>query len=300
MKVLLVGLGYTSRRLAEELVLRGHEVVGLCRSPVEPLRGVRVEHGDATDPSTFTSLPRDFDALVLALSAGERSESAYRRTYLAAAETARSAFPNTRLLFVSSTAVYAERDGEPVDDDTPPRPDTATARVLFEAEQAASRGPCLVVRPSGIYGPGRTALLQRLLAGGIAQQEENVWTSRIHRDDLALALAFCIERPDLEGSLLASDPEPAQLGAMQEWIRAQLETREGEGVPPIADAAAIGSRARTQPGTEKPRREEPRRSRRIQATRLASLGFAFRYPSYREGYAREIYAELLQKSSRAE
>jgi nucleoside-diphosphate-sugar epimerase len=270
MNVLVVGLGYVGSPLAAELARLGHEVLGLRRREAPEPAGVRVLQGDATAPDTWARVPSEFEQVVVLLSAGERNEAAYERTYLKGARAIRARFPRARLVWVSSTAVYADDGAGVVTDDTQANASAGTPAVLLAAEGAVRTGPHLIVRPSGIYGPGRTTLLERLRREELGQDERDTWTNRIHQEDLVRCLTFCIERPELSGTLLASDSEPAQLGSMQDWVLARLG-----GVPAVATAAARGSRANA----------EPRRSRRIQPTRLTGLGFSWQYPSYREGYA---------------
>jgi len=269
MNVLVVGLGYVGGPLAAELARRGHQVLGLRRGASPAPEGVSVVQSDVTTPAAWAQVPGDFEQVVVLLSAGQRSEAAYERTYVAGSRSVRARFPHSRLLWVSSTAVYDGDGAASVTDETRANPTSGTAAILARAEHEVTTGPHLIVRPSGIYGPGRTTLLERLRRGELTPEEREVWTNRIHREDLIRALTFCIERPELGGTVLASDCEPAQLGTMQDWVLSKLG-----GVPTVPTAAAPGSRAGA----------EARRSRRIQPTRLTALGFSWRYPSYRDGY----------------
>lgn len=80
----------------------------------------------------------------------------------------------SRLVFISSPSVYfslADRLNQR-EDMTLPRPFTAYARSKIEAEAlvraAPETGP-VILRPRGIYGPGDTALLPRLLTAARAR-----------------------------------------------------------------------------------------------------------------------------------
>jgi len=294
MKILIVGLGYVGLPLAGGLARHGHEVHALRRTPLETPSFLHLHSGDATDPAALRRLDADFDQVLVLLSAGERSEAAYERTYLGGATAVRQAFPAARLIWVSSTAVYDAADDALIDDDTRATAPTGTSAVLLRAEAAAASGPHLIVRPSGIYGPERTTLLRRLARGDLTPAERATWTNRIHQSDLVRALAFCVDRPDLSGTLLASDQEPARLGDMQDWVQAELARRApphahaAGGVPAVATAAASpGAAAAPPPVSSAPSggsRAEARKSRRIIASRLTALGFTWRYPSYRDGY----------------
>jgi len=290
MLVLVIGLGYVGSLFAAGLVEGGHEVVGVRRGSGPAPRGVRVVEVDVTEPGLWQRLPSSVDRIVVLLSAGERSLQAYQHTYVTGAKSVRRAFPTAPVLWVSSTAVYDSDDDGAVDDDTPARASSGFGQALLDAEAAIQTGPHLIVRPSGIYGPGRTSLLHRLEAGDLRATELDLWTNRIHRDDLVRCLLYCTLHAKLEGTLIASDQTPAQLGEMQAWVQAELAARndgaaeeEDEGVPPVATAAARASATATLPAAS-PKVGQPRKSRRILPTRLSALGFSWQYPSYREGY----------------
>src|SRR5256886_16983899 len=62
-----------------------------------------------------------------------------------------------RFLYVSSTSVYGQRDGEEVDETSATEPVEESGRVVLEAESVL-RSVCpeaVVLRFAGIYGPGR-------------------------------------------------------------------------------------------------------------------------------------------------
>src|SRR5690606_31891263 len=163
MKILVVGLGYVGRPLAARLAQGGHDVLGVRRGAGPEPAGVPVLRGDALSGELWQRLPSDFDQVVVLLWAGERGEAAYERTYLGGARSVRGAFPQARIVWVSSTAVYDADDDARIDDSTPASAAGGTAKILLRAEAALHPGPCLIVRPSGIYGPERTSLLRRLL-----------------------------------------------------------------------------------------------------------------------------------------
>jgi hypothetical protein len=98
------------------------------------------------------------------------------------------------IVYLSTVGVYGDRSGAWVDEDTPPRPDTARSRERLLAEQAwqqfgAHRGVAVtILRLAGIYGPGRNALLQ--IARGDARRivKPGQVFNRIHVDDIAQAI----------------------------------------------------------------------------------------------------------------
>src|SRR6266480_3215466 len=69
MKVAVIGIrGRVGSRLATELLLRGHSVTGIGRSPVkiDPRPGVTLKQGDATQSLTLAPLLAGHDAVLSA------------------------------------------------------------------------------------------------------------------------------------------------------------------------------------------------------------------------------------------
>jgi nucleoside-diphosphate-sugar epimerase len=271
--VLIAGAGYIGLRLAELLAEAGHRVTGLRRTP--PDDGPAWLAADVLRPETLAGLPRDLDAVVSALAPSGRDEQAYREIYVTGTGHLLDALPERALSFlcVSSTGVYGRQDGAWVDEDTPAEPATATGRVLLEAEEQvlARRPDASVVRFSGIYGPGRTWLVDRVRAGEPVQADPPAYTNRIHRDDGAGVLAHLLDRA-LRGEALpprvvASDDDPAPQHEVADWLAGRL------GVP------------------APPRTTGGPRNKRCRNTLLRSLGYAFRYPGFRDGYGAMLTPE---------
>ncbi len=280
-RLLLIGTGDLPARLLPLLEEDSWEVAGIRRSDA-PIAGapegrVEMHRGDAADESALEPLFRARpNAAIVTVSPPERTEAAYEQTYL---DTARSVArvagglsPETHLVFVSSTSVYGQDAGEIVDESSETRPSRPTAGILLEAERAitASGLPWSVVRFSGIYGPGRERLVNRIREG-VSSNAAAAWTNRIHAEDCARVLHFVLTADTVPatgaGVLLATDNEPALRHDVEAWIAKQL-------------GVALSPRGRT---------DAPARGKRCDNARLRSLGFQPKYPDYRAGYA-----EILQ------
>lgn len=278
-RVLVAGCGYVGTALGRELAARGDRVFGLRRDPSRLPREIVPVAADLADPRTLAALP-DADAVVYAASAGEHSEAAYRAAYvdglanLIAALAAGGRAPR-RLLFVSSTAVYAQESGEWVDEESPAEPEHWSGRILLEAEALARRcaPEAVVVRCGGIYGPGRTRLVDRARRGATYPAGAPRWTNRIHRDDCAGVLAHLLRLPNPEPLYLGVDDEPASLEEVLRWLAARV------GAPEPCAVAASDDDARHE-----------RSNKRCSNARLRASGYAFRFPTFREGYAALIGA----------
>lgn len=277
----LIGCGDLGAKIGFRLASEGVDVRAVRRRAERvpaPLRGVAA---DITD--TSTSLPDlSADLLVVCLTADERDEAGYRRTYVDGmsraleAATAAGRSPR-RAVLVSSTGVYGAADGL-VDETTSPEPSRATSRVLLEAESAfrSALPHGSVARLSGLYGGGEPRIVSQVRQGDLPDPHR--WTNRVHRDDAAAAVVHLLTRPEAPDPLyVVTDDEPCASGDLSRYVAELL------GVPlptPGTDGRATGDRGR--PDVQ---------GRRLSNARLRATGFSLRYPTYREGY-RALLTEL--------
>lgn len=264
--VVLAGCGDVGTALGLRLAERGVRAVGVRRradalpEPIEPVSLDLTAPGEAVLPAA--------DAVVVILTADGRDATAYERTYLGALRGLHLALPSDaapRVVLVSSTGVLGGTDGEVVTEATPPDPQRATAHVLLAAEElAADLFPDLViVRPAGIYGPGRTSLIERVRTATPVTHRRV--TNRIHRDDLVTVLSTVLDAPEPPRLLHAVDHDAAQLGDVVTHLAARL----GVAVPPDSSPAGEGPLGKI-----------------IDGALVHSLvpRSRWRYPTFREGY----------------
>ncbi|MEX2549686.1 MAG: NAD-dependent epimerase/dehydratase family protein [Nitriliruptoraceae bacterium] len=269
MNLLLVGCGDLGTELGLRAVSAGHRVHGLRRHAELLPDDLLPIAADLDAP--LPPLPDDIEVVVFTTAADGRTVDAYRRAYLTGPRWVLDGLEDagatpSRVVFVSSTAVYGVDDGSDVDEDTPLTPRTATGEVLVEAEQAlwARRPEAVVLRLAGIYGPGRTRLLERVRAGTAIRPDPDVLTNRIHRDDAAAAaLHLATVVPEPERCYLGVDDAPAPLGEVIGFLAAEL----GVATPPR------GPVERSRGG-----------DKRCLGHRLRAAGSRLAYPTYREGY----------------
>ena len=145
---------------------------------------------------------------------------------------------------------------------------------MLEPEQIIQKLPLstVVVRFSGIYGPGRNRLISQVRQGVIAPEFPVQWTNRIHSEDCAGVLAHLLGRFSqglpLDDLYLGSDNAPVSAHVMQYWLWEQL------GITVRAESKA------------------QREGGRVDCFwRLVDSGYRFRYPTYREGYGALLSAE---------
>jgi len=272
-RCLIAGCGYVGSALAARLAAQGHEAFGLRRRPEGLPPGVTPVAADLTERSGLAArLPDALDAVVYAAAADGRDEAAYRRAYVEGLANLLAALPGdgaARVLFTSSTAVYGQDDGSAVDESSPTEPTRWNGRILLEAESLlpGSGHPFSILRLGGIYGPGRTHLVERVRAGEARLPAAPAYTNRIHRDDAAGALDHLLKLPAVDPVYVGVDDDPADLGTVLRWLAGRL----GVAAPPAGSGEGRGQDRPT--------------GKRCRNRRLRGSGYAFRHPTFREGYA---------------
>lgn len=273
--VVIAGCGDVGSRLGLQLHAAGWQVHGLRRDPTSLPAGLlplAADLGEVACPPQWPAQAPDY--LVFCAAAGRSDEAGYRALYVEGLRhvlgwlSQRGQRPR-RLLFVSSTGVYGQQDGEWVDELSPCQPAGWSGQILLEAEALALGCgiPASVVRLAGIYGPGRGWLLEQARAGYRVATEPPLYTNRIHADDAAGLLAYLLQADArgvaLESVYLGVDNEPAALHEVIGWLREQL------GVSHWAETSASRRAG----------------SKRCSNARARALGWVPRYSSFREGYA---------------
>jgi nucleoside-diphosphate-sugar epimerase len=282
MRILVAGAGYVGAELASGLARAGHDVLTLRRSPAaEALRAAPGERlrwlaCDLGDSRALAALALEgVDALAYLVAADARDDASYRRAYVdgLASLLARLRADGSlrRALFVSSTSVYAQDDGSWLDESSPAEPREFSGRRVLEGESVAHGAGCesVALRLGGIYGPGRTSLIERVRNGEARLPRAPHYTNRIHRDDAARACAHLLALPAPAACYVGVDCEPADQADVLRWLAEHLGAPAPRG---DYDASAAPS------------------GKRCRSTRLRESGFAFEHPTFREGYAALIAA----------
>ncbi len=189
-----------------------------------------------------------------------------------------------RLVYVSSTGVYAAAAGADADEDWPTAPAGASGQARLAAERAllaTARAEALAavsLRAPGIYGPGR-GVVARLRAGTYRVIGDGAaHVSRVHVDDLVAAIVAVGLAARLAHEVYnVADRDPCTAATHADGIAARL------GLPPPPRVAIDQVPAQTAAMLLA--------DRRIVATRLErELGWAPRYPSWRDALDAELAA----------
>ena len=242
-RVLLVGCGKLGTRLGERLVSAGAEVFALRRNT-------------AGLPGAFSALPVDLrepvqrelprvDAMVITLTPDIQEAADRSNGYLAALRNLATALPSRprRVVFVSSTRVFEGRtDYRALTEVDTPAPVTPRGRSLRDGELLASElFGAHIVRPAGIYGPGREMLLRKVIEGTPVQYAKR--TNRIHETDLVRTLQTLLFAENPPPILHAVDQTPAALGEVVTYIAQRLELPPPPRIEPDVASGTILSGA---------------------------------------------------------
>ena len=269
-QVLLAGCGDLGLRVAQRLLARGDTVWALRRRPPPAAPGgIRWLAGDLTDPASLRALPSGLTQLVYLPTPDRRDAAAYRGVFVDGLRhllAALACAPLQRVLLVSSTAVYGEHAGGWVDEATAPAPPGFNGELLLQAERWLAAQPLrsIALRLTGLYGPGRLQLLDRLREGKLrVPRSQPHWANRIHVDDATGAIAHLLALADPQPLYVGADGTPLPINVLYDFLAGLVQA------PPPADGpapAGIGSK-------------------RLSNARLRASGYAPQWPDARAGYA---------------
>ena len=134
------------------------------------------------------------------------------------------------------------------------------ANVYLTREEAARElFGAVILRPAGIYGPGRDRLIRTVLERRPVEHGRR--TNRIHEVDLARAILALLSSPAPPALLHATDGAPALLGE----VVAHLAQRLGVPAPPRTS-------------------QDPGAGTVLDATALHELLGELEFPDFRAGY----------------
>lgn len=280
-QVVIAGCGYVGNALAELLMKEDHEVFGIRRDIARLAPGVIGIQGNLASPKSLGPAPRRVEYAVFAVSADEGTEKAYREAYVDGLAgflewLADEGQRPKRIVMTSSTSVYGQRRGEPIDEDSPTHPTQFRGETLLTSERllVASGLSSVVVRLGGIYGPGRTGLIDRAREGALRTRANTHYTNRIHRDDAAGLIRHLLFHESPAPLYLGVDDESADEANVYRWLGEEF----GIDVPVEDETVERDSRRRAVG------------SKRCSNRLARESGYAFRYPSFREGYGELIRA----------
>jgi nucleoside-diphosphate-sugar epimerase len=287
-RILIAGCGYVGQATADLFQAAGWTVEGWVHSTdsaaglsTKPYPVFEVDIADPAQVSAHAPAAGGFEAVIHCVSSRGGDANVYRQIYLGGARNLLDRFAGARMLFTSSTSVYAHRDGSWVTEDSETKPKSETSRILLETEKLVLARGGIVARLAGIYGPGRSALLGKFLTGlAIIDAQNDRFVNQVHRDDIAEALLFLLDRPSTPGEIFnVIDDQPILQSECYSWLAKELNRP----IPPTGRSTSISKRGAS--------------NKRVSNAKLRRLGWAPQYPTFAEAMGKSILPSFGEHSS---
>jgi nucleoside-diphosphate-sugar epimerase len=275
-RILIAGCGYVGEATADLFFSAGWEVEGWVHFKESAMRlsakPYAVRLIDFSRRGEVVKYAGSFDAVIHCASSRGGDAEAYRQIYLEGARHLTDAFPEARILFTSSTSVYAQRDGSWVTEKSETQPLRETSCILLETEKLILEHGGIVVRLAGIYGPGRSALLSKFLNGTAAIEPDDRFVNQVHRDDIASAIFVLLNREAQSKPQIYNvvDDQPILRSECFGWLAQRLNRPP----PPIKKSGQPRKRGDT--------------NKRISNAKLRSLGWAPLHPTFADAMEKSI------------
>ncbi len=271
-KILIAGCGYVGQAAAELFHRAGDAVEGWTKSAHGIVTPYPIHSVDISDANLVRARHGDFDVVIHCASTRGGDVDLYRKLYVEGARNLVDAFPGSTILFTSSTSVYAQKDGEWVTEESATEPTRETSQALLEAEKIISDAKGIVLRLAGIYGPGRSALLDKFM-NGTATVAKDHFVNQVHRDDIAGAIFLLSNRPHQGPQTFnVTDGNPRLVSDCYEWLARKL----GRPLPGLDATSQQASRKRGDS------------NKRVSNARLRAKGWQLLYPNFAEGMEKSV------------
>src|SRR6266536_6531205 len=275
-RILIAGCGYVGQAAADLYHAAGWAVEGWTRSAesvatlsAKPYPICEVDISRRARVAERTGI---FDVVIHCASSSGGDAGMYRQVYLDGARNLLEMFPGSKLLFTSSTSVYAQRDGSWITEESETKPTRETSQILLETEGLVLANGGIVARLAGIYGPGRSALLTKFVEGtAIIDAENDRFVNQVHRDDIASALFLLLSREGPPAPVYnVVDDQPILQSECYRWLAQRLNRP----LPPI--------------GKSKGPRKRGDSNKRVSNTKLRRLGWTPRYPTFADAMEESV------------
>ena len=248
MRTLIIGCGYTGEALGKRLFSIGHKVSGILRNKENNARlielGITPLNLDITKTSEIQQIPNNYDNIIISVSSSRGGLDAYKNVFGKGMINISNWLQTQSIksvVFISSTSVYRETDGEWVNEEINNPPSNSTSKILLRAEQLVTNidYPVTILRSSGIYGPRRGYLFNQYMKG-IAKIDGKGerFINMVHRNDLVEAIITSLQKPG--GIYNITDDEPVTQFEFFKW----LSSTTGRPMPPNAPPIDPSTRKR--------------------------------------------------------
>ena len=279
--LLIFGCGYVGLELVRQSLELGWSVTAFTRNvktakQAEQL-GANSVIGTLQDSEWWNRISPDFDHVVNTVGAYAPTVEGYQKSYLMGMQSIvgwmeQAKFKSKNVVFTSSSSVYPQTDGRVVDEGSDNHGVSVRGQILLDAEkiclgispQFSERNS--VVRLSGLYGPGRHLLVDKIRQQQTLSGNPHRTLNLTHRDDAASAVLAVLQAGDhYKGGIVnACDGQHATRGEIVRWVAEYL----GVPVPKFE-------------GIE----QDKGAHRRVDNSKIKNLaGWFPKYPNFQSGY----------------
>lgn len=287
--VIIFGCGYVGQALAQYLMGEGVRVGALTRNSekavdLRSLGVAEVIEAELDMHDWHSQVKGEYEAVVNCVSSAGGGLDGYRKSYIegqrSTLEWAKSQCIGS-YVYTSSTSVYPQDDGVTVDEAADTSAAPPTGQVLLESEAMLVEADFLpkwfVLRLAGIYGPGRHYLLNQLREGqGEFPGRGGYALNSIHLEDIVSAICAVLAEGAPSGIYNIADDAPTTKAEVLAYLAERLQLPA-----PVFNPDQVSERLRRRGGHMPHRYVSNAKARAV-------LGWAPKYPSFREGYAELI------------
>lgn len=210
MSSLIVGAGYTAQFLYAELIKTNKKVYTLSRSASFQDNDfhIQADLDKTTELKQLLSQFRSFDQIYYLAPPNQAQAKEIRiQNFLQCCENLSA----ESLVYVSTSGVYGDRQGDWVSEDSDINPITDRAKRRVSAEKqllASTMHNVIILRVPGIYGPKRLPINKILNRRSIVNDNESGFTNLIHVYDLVTVLIAAAQRGETKQIYNVSDTKP--------------------------------------------------------------------------------------------
>ncbi|MEW4488277.1 SDR family oxidoreductase [Thalassoglobus sp. JC818] len=279
MRALIIGCGYVGLPVAQRWCEDSWKVTALTRSETHRKEftevGIESVIGNVLDRESLRALP-EADICLYSVGYDRSADDSKRDVYVQGLRNVLNEISGRipRCIYISSTSVYGQQDGEIVNEDSDCDPETEGGRICLAAEELVRNWSdqadhsSTILRLAGIYGPGR-------LIGRRAQLESQqtlpgnpqAWLNLVHRTDIVEAIHKIATSASARDLYVLSDGTPTRRIDFYSELARQLGTH----------APVMGPPQETELG----KRVDPSRI-------IEDFDFALQFPDVRSGLAASL------------
>lgn len=235
--ITIIGCGYLGSALAKQCISKGWTVSALTRNSAKAkdLRAMGVDkviEAQIEDENWHDQLDSSQDFVVNCVGAASSDAQGYISSYIEGQDSVMKWLQQGSVktfVFTSSTSVYPQSGKRFVDETASCVGVSEKGGLLLAAEQkcfppVSSISRSFILRLSGLYGPGRHLLMNKVKQGEDIDGNEDRILNLIHRDDAANAVISCLQADESNLGRIynVSDGTHATRGQIVAWLAESL------------------------------------------------------------------------------